>query len=265
MRYTKGLVNEFTVENIKVYIYESFEEMGKSAAFDASAELVRLQKEQDEINVMFAAAASQISLLDALCASNEIHFSKVNAFHMDEYAGLSGKDPRSLAYYLTSRHLDRLQLRYTFFIDAECTDTEAVCLEYEQVLKAHPLDIAFLGIGDNGHIAFNEPHIADFQDPRWVKTVEIDDVSKQQQVNAGNFPAMKDVPSLAYTVTIPPLMSAKRVFCTVPGKAKAGATCNALTAEISEQCPASILRRHSNISLYLDRDSASKLTPLIEN
>jgi len=254
-----ALVESFSVDSIQVKVYDSFEETGQAAASDAAAEFLRIQDKRDEINVMFAAAASQLSLLDALCTNAEIHFAKVNAFHMDEYAGLAADDPRSLAYYLTSRHLDRLQLRATYFMDATLTDTKAVCSEYTKTLMTHPLDIAFLGIGDNGHLAFNEPHIANFQDPEWVRTVEIDNISKKQQVNAGNFLAIEDVPALAYTVTIPPLMRAERIFCVVPGKAKAEAAYHSLMEEISEQCPASILRKHGNTSIYLDRESAAKI------
>ena len=251
-----ALIKEFIKDKLKVSVYDTNKEMGAAAANDAALELIRLQANLNEINIMFAAAKSQISMLDILCTNKAIDFSKVNAFHMDEYAGLSADNPSSLAYYLTSRHLDKLNLKGIYFMNDENASYDEVCLKYAEILKAHPLDICFLGIGDNGHLAFNEPHIADFNETSWVRMVEIDDISKIQQVNAGNFPTVQDVPSLAYTVTIPVLLSAKRKFCVAPGKEKAKAVHMTLTGEITKECPASILRQDENTHLYLDKESA---------
>lgn len=179
---------------------------------------------------------------------------------MDEYFGLATDDPRSLASLLRSRFFDRIYLKNMFFLDGSTPDYNAECVRYAKLLKEHPCDIVFMGIGDNGHLAFNEPHIADFNDPKVVKMVEIDNISKRQQVNAGNFAHMDEVPSVAFTLTIPTLLNCKQIFCMVPTARKAKAAYNTINEPITETCPASILRTCSNAKLYLDVDSASLLS-----
>ena len=141
-------------------------------------------------------------------------------------------------------------------MDPLAQDIKAECKRYEELIRSHGIDISLLGIGDNGHLAFNEPHIADFNDPLWVKKINIDDISKNQLYKHNNYTSINDVPDFAYTVTLPALMSASCVICTVPFKTKAEASKNAVFGEISEKCPASIMRRHGNATLFLDKDSS---------
>jgi len=254
-----NVLKEFKVDNLPVSIYETEKMMGQAAAADVAAEIIRLQETKEEINIIFAAAVSQNEFLNALYEYKEINWGKINAFHMDEYYGLESSDPRSLASFLCSHFLDRVEVKNRFFLDGGCADPEEECKRYAKLLEEHPCDLIFLGIGDNGHLAFNDPHVADFEDTKAVKTVDIDDVSKQQQVNAGNFPNMESVPSLAFTITIPELMKSKKMFTVVPTSYKAQAAYDAVTGPINETCPASILRRYSNVKLYLDRFSGEKL------
>jgi glucosamine-6-phosphate deaminase len=246
-------------ELLPIRVYDTEQAMGRAAAVDAAACLCALQAQREEINIIFAAARSQEVFLDTLVGLSGIDWGRVNAFHMDEYAGLNWNDEKSLAWFLDKRYFRQLALKGAYFIDGRAVDGAAECARYQALLREHPADLVFLGIGDNGHLAFNDPHVADFSCKADVVQVDIDTISKQQQVNAGNFPSVRAVPSLAYTVTIPALMRARQVLCMAPTKAKAWAVGRALRGGLNEACPASILRRHRNAVLYLDSDSASAL------
>ncbi|MCI5650459.1 MAG: 6-phosphogluconolactonase [Fusicatenibacter sp.] len=254
-----SLIREFQADALSVAIYDTEAAMGQAAAADAAREILRLQETKEEINIIFAAAVSQNELLDALYEYKEIDWGKINAFHMDEYVGVAEGDSRSLSGFLCSHFLDQVSVKNRFFLNGMCEDVEAECDRYGQLLEQYPCDLVFLGIGDNGHLAFNDPHVADFRDSQNVKTVAIDDISKQQQVNAGNFPDMESVPSLAFTVTIPALLRSKKMICVVPTAYKAKAAYDAVRGPVSETCPASVLRGYSNAKLYLDRESAKYL------
>lgn len=254
-----SLLRTFHVEKMPVHVYATEADMGQAAAADVAAAILQLQTEKEEINIIFAAAVSQNEFLNALRTYTSINWQKINAFHMDEYYGLAPNDSHSLQSFLNSHFLSSVPVKQRFFINGIASDPQVECTRYAELLQQHPCDIVFLGIGDNGHLAFNDPHVADFQDSNAVKTVEIDLVSKQQQVNAGNFPDIEHVPSLAFTITIPQLMKSKQKFCIVPTAYKAHATSMALFGALSERCPASILRSVENVSLYLDATSASEL------
>lgn len=242
---------------LPIGIYDSEQSMGEAAARDAEELIQSVLIEKGEVNIIFAAARSQVAFLDALTAKQGIDWTRINAFHMDEYAGLSSSDKKSLAWWLQSRYFAGINFQNVYFIDGRAGDAAAECERYAELLGKHPADIIFLGIGDNGHLAFNDPHVANFNDSQDVKQVFIDDVSKQQQVNAGNFNSIADVPSLAYTLTIPVLMRANSIICVVPTGDKARAVACAVNGDLNESCPASILRQHRNAVLYLDQDSAS--------
>lgn len=252
-------IREFQADYLDVFVYDTETNMGKAAAADAAAEILKLQKTKDEINIIFAAAVSQDEFLNALYEYKEIDWGRINAFHMDEYYGLAPEDPRSLSSFLCSHFLDRVQVKNKFFINGVCEDAEEECRRYSKLLEKYPCDLVFLGIGDNGHLAFNDPHVADFNDPKNVKMVEIDEISKQQQVNAKNFADIESVPSQAFTVTIPALLKSRKMICVVPTAYKAQAARDTVCGEISEKCPASILRRYSNATLYLDSESGKLL------
>lgn len=241
-----------------VHIYETRNDMGKAAAKHAKNVILNKINSQNEVNIIFAAAPSQDEFLDALLGDKEIDWSRINAFHMDEYVGIDTENPLSLASYLRRKFKDRVVFKSVHFLNGMASDVEQECLRYEELLRKMPVDIVCLGIGDNCHLAFNDPHVASFKDQRFVKTVEIDLISKRQQLATG-FETIDDIPSVAFTVTIPALMSADYVVCTVPTAQKSEAIFNALTKDISEQYPASVLRTHENVEVFLDAESAKLL------
>jgi glucosamine-6-phosphate deaminase len=212
---------------------------------------------RDRIAVMFASAPSQNEFLATLVAETDIDWSRVVAFHMDEYIGLAPDAPQSFANFLRLRLFDRVNPGVVHYLDGAATDPLAEARRYAQLLAAHPLDIACVGIGENGHLAFNDPWVADFDDPVGVKIVEIDEISRHQQVHDGTFARFEDVPPVALTVTMPPIVGARLVSAVVPGPTKARAIRDTLRGPIATSCPASILRRHPNARLAIDRDSAA--------
>lgn len=246
-------MREFTVDKLRVVVSDTQQQTGQCAAQDAALYLRELLESQDEVRIIFAAAISQDTFLEALRQEPGIDWRRVHAYHMDEYVGLPKGDPRSLGEFLNKRFLSKLTLGGIHLMNG-AADPEREAERYAKELTN--IDVVFMGIGDNGHLAFNDPHVADFHDEKRVKLVDIDEVSKIQQVNAGNFPSVDAVPSWAFTVTIPALLDCRRIFCVVPTRYKAAATRDALTGPVSETCPASILRGLEYATLYLDADSA---------
>ena len=218
-----------------------------------------LLAEKETVNIMFAAAPSQSDALEALLAEPDIDWSRVNAFHMDEYIGLDPNAPQGFGNFLRRAMFGRKPFATVNYIDPAAADPQAEADRYQQLLLNSPMDLCVLGVGENGHVAFNDPAVADFEDPRLVKTVALDDVCRNQQVNDGCFAKLDDVPKAAMTVTVPGLMRAKALFCIVPAKTKAAAIARLLNGEINEECPATILRLQPAAKLYLDADSASLL------
>lgn len=245
-------------DKVVINIYDTREEMGEAAAAEASACIKKLIKEKKVINCMFAAAPSQNEFLAALVKDKSIPWQQINAFHMDEYMGLEEGDSRTFRAFLKEAIFDKVPFKQIFLIDGE-KDPEEECGRLETIMKEHPLDIVFMGIGENGHIAFNDPPVADFKDPKNIKIVELEENCRKQQVHDKCFETLEDVPKYAFTVTIPKLIEATHIFCIVPGILKAGAIMDTFKGPISESCPASILRKHDNTYLYADKDSASKL------
>jgi glucosamine-6-phosphate deaminase len=237
-----------------VRIYEP-DELAPAAATDAAVVVRAALAARGEANVMFATGNSQLAFLDAL-ASAGVDWSRVVAFHMDEYVGLGEGHPASFARYIRARVADRLHPRVTHLIDG-LADPAAECDRYAALLRAYPLDLCCLGIGENGHLAFNDPPVADFDDPLDVKVVELDDTCRRQQVGEGHFPTVDDVPTHAITVTIPALLRARVVLAIVPEARKAAPVRDALLGPIDSACPASALRRHRDARLYLDTASAT--------
>lgn len=253
------------IDQLKLSIAPSREEMGKRAAKLATELLTELLKNKDEVNVMFAAAPSQNEFLKTLASETSIDWKKVNAFHMDEYIGLEENHPAAFRRFLDRAIFGLVPFKNIFYID-DGTNTvqteeekEQVMQRYRSLLTEHPLDMVLMGIGENGHIAFNDPPVADFEDPEDIKIIALDDVSRNQQVHDGCFESLEDVPTHAYTITIPPMMRAKHRICIVPSKLKADAVKATLEGEITTQTPASILRTKESY-LFIDEDAASKLT-----
>lgn len=249
-------MKEFKVEGLKVKVADSRLLMGKAAAEDIRARMLALLSEREYINVIFAAAPSQNETLASLLEYEDIDWTRVNAFHMDEYVGLPKDAPQRFGNYLSEHIFSHKPFRSINFIDPSNT-AEAERARYTALLKEFPVDIVILGIGENGHIAFNDPGVADFNDKEMIKVVLLDDICRNQQVNDGCFAKIDDVPTHALTLTVPTLFSASSLFCSVPAKTKAWAVKETLNGTIDEHCPATIMRRHADATLYCDPDSAS--------
>lgn len=249
----------FKKENLTVKIFPNRDEMGLDAAKDVSKKINELLANKDELNMIFAAAPSQQDFMAHLTSDKSIDWTRINAFHMDEYIGLDKSAPQAFGNFLKERLFSKAPFKSIHYIDVEAVDPEKEAVRYAKLLEKYPVDIVCLGIGENGHIAFNDPHVADFNDPKRVKVVELDTACRTQQVNEGQFTQLNLVPTQAITITIPGLLKADSMFCMVPAENKAVAVKRTLNGEINEECPASILRTKENAVLYLDKASASLL------
>lgn len=246
-------------DKLCVKIYENRQELGAAAAKDAAACLRGLLEKKQEVNCIFAAAPSQNEFLEALVKESDIDWRRVHAFHMDEYCGLKQGTEGTFSHYLLNAVFTKVPFGSVHMINGE-KDAGEECVRYGTLLKEHPADIVFMGIGENGHVAFNDPPVADFADKEIIKKVKLDEKCRRQQVNDGCFSSLDKVPAYALTVTVPGLMRAAWQFCMVPGIRKAQAVRDTLLGPVDEACPASILRRQENAVLYLDRESASLIT-----
>lgn len=243
---------------MKVELFETREAMGQQAAKDAAEALKAVIAEKGSCHVIFAAAPSQNEFLAALCES-DVDFTKVYAYHMDEYIGLAADAPQGFGNFLRRSIFEKVPFAGVEYLNGGAEDIEAEATRYSQLLVDHQPDLVFMGIGENGHIAFNDPHVAHFDDPYMVKRVELDERCRNQQVNDGCFERLEQVPTHALTLTIPALTSAKQVFCMVPAATKAEAVGKTVMGEIRELVPATILRMHENAVLYVDRESGREL------
>lgn len=253
-------VKKFAIDSLKIQVYESRAAMGQAAYEHYKQCAYELLLNKQAIRSIFAAAHSQSDFLDALSADREIDFGRIDAFHMDEYMGLGKEAPQNFGNFLKKALFSKKPFREVQYMRPDATDVQAECRRYEALLRAEPLDIVCLGIGENGHLAFNDPHEARFDEEVWVRETTLDDICRQQQVNDGEFAHIDDVPLQALTLTIPALMSCEHVVGIVPSKRKARAVFDALYGPVSESCPASVLRTHKNATLFLDKDAAELLT-----
>lgn len=247
-----------TQDKLTVKIFTTTQDMSLSAALEVSTKIKELLKEKETINMIFAAAPSQSEFFKSLVATEGIEWNRINAFHLDEYIGLDENAPQRFGNFLRRELFDLVPFRSINYLNGQ-NSLDGECERYGRLLKESPTDIACIGIGENGHIAFNDPHVADFQDKEVVKVVELDQMCRQQQVNDKCFENLADVPTHALTLTIPTILSAPAVFCIVPYKSKAKAVYNTIRGEITEACPASILRKKEGAVLFLDADSGSLL------
>jgi glucosamine-6-phosphate deaminase len=251
------MIKELKTENLGIKIYPGRLDMGEAAADRVGRQIVQLLSEQEFVNMIFAAAPSQNEFLAALVKQTGIDWTRINAFHMDEYIGLPENAPQKFGSFLKEKLFRHVPFRAVSYINGNAPDALAECGRYAELLLQYPPDIVCLGIGENGHIAFNDPHMADLNDPLKVKIVDLDFECRQQQVNDQCFNSLNNVPSLAITLTVPALMAGRYIYCMVPGKNKAKAVYHTLYDEISERCPASVLRRHPQATLFLDNESSS--------
>jgi glucosamine-6-phosphate deaminase len=252
-------VRTFVVEQLPVEVYATNETLGQAAA-ERAVEILRAAiAARGQANLVLATGNSQLTFHQALRGLGGVDWGKVQVFHMDEYAGMSAAHPASFRRFLQEKIVGYIHPAAFHGIAGEALDAQAECQRYAALLRAHPVDLCCLGIGENGHIAFNDPPYADFDDPLWVKVVRLDEKSRRQQVGEGHFPSLADVPTHALTLTIPALLAARAMLCIVPEARKAAAVRAALTGPLSEDCPASILRGAAHCRLYLDSESAALL------
>lgn len=252
-----------TIEALPIQVYASNSDVGQAAAALASALINEAIQARGQANIILATGNSQLTFLESLRAAPAIDWSKVHVFHMDEYLGLDPDHPASFPRFLRVHFLDHLNPPAGAFypVLGMQPDPRRICQEYEALLRAHPADLCALGIGENGHLAFNDPPFADFNDRVWMKVVQLDEISRRQQVGEGHFPDLNAVPTHALTLTIPALLAARAVLAIVPEGRKAHAVQRALVGPVDPNCPASILRRNAHARLLLDRDSAALAFP----
>jgi glucosamine-6-phosphate deaminase len=246
------------VEQLAVTVFADRAGLDDAAAADAAQVLDAAVQARGTAHAMFATGNSQLGFLDALTGREDVDWSSVVVFHMDEYIGIDDTHPASFARYIRERIADQVRPKAVHCLSGAASDVHAECERYAGLLRAHPLDLCCLGIGENCHLAFNDPP-ADLDDPLDLKIVTLDSACRRQQVGEGHFGRIEDVPTRAVTVTVPALLRAATVLAIVPEARKANAVRRALEERVGPACPASALRRCSHAHLYLDRGSASEL------
>jgi glucosamine-6-phosphate deaminase len=257
---TDHLVRQYKCGLLRVEIYENSEAAAAAAAAAAASSIRELSKTLETFGVIFASGASQLNILGALAKISNVPWDHVCGFHMDEYVGIDADHPASFRRYLRRNLVERVPIREFWEIDGTAAIPEHFCADYASRLKASTPQLCLLGIGENGHLAFNDPHVANFEDPLDLKIVELDPICRQQQVAEGWFDSVEDVPDAAMTLTIPSLIKVPKLIVSVPGSRKAAIVRRSLTEPISVHCPATILRTHPNATLYLDLDSSAELS-----
>ena len=252
-----SVVRTFDNGRLKAAIYETRSAMGEAAGELAANTIAALLAQKEKVNVLFASAPSQNEVLAYLKSRKDIAWDRVNAFLLDEYIDLDAEHPAGFGNFLKRAIFDHLPFHSVHLLNGNAPTPEGEAERYTELLKSYPFDLALLGVGENGHLAFNDPPIADFDDPKLVKVVKLEETCRQQQVNDGCFPELGNVPTHALTLTIPALFAPERIICVVPGSTKAAAVKDMLNGQVTTACPASVLTTHSNASLFLDRDSAA--------
>ena len=253
------MLKSFEVDSLPVRVYASRDDMSTAAAREANDHLCAVISEQGSAAAILATGNSQIQFLEKLLATGEVDWSKVTLFHMDEYLGLDADHSASFRRYMRERVESRVNPSVFHYLEGDALEPLRECRRYANLLAAQPIDLCCLGVGENGHIAFNDPPAADFNDPELVKIVQLDNACRQQQHDEGHFPTFDAVPQSALTLTIPALCQSKKMICLCPETRKAEVVKRALQGEISEECPVTHLRTQSQCVLYLDQDSASLL------
>lgn len=234
------------------------------AAARAAAEAMReLEGRAATFGIIFATGASQLETLNVLTSLPSLPWNRVNGFHMDEYKGISADHPASFRRYMREHLSERVHMQEFYEIDGSDADPDSVCREYAQNLRSCHPELCLLGIGENGHLAFNDPAEANFDDPTDMKIVKLDSVCRQQQAAEGWFANFQEVPEYALTLTIPTLFRVPRLIVSVPGSRKARIVRRTLEEPITTACPATILRKHANATLYLDPEAASELNRVV--
>jgi len=252
-----NLRSVLTLGSLRVESFATAEEAGRAAAEDAARLIRTLSHDRESIGVVFATGASQLAILNALVALDDLPWEKVIGVHLDEYVGIKPNDPGSFRHYLVQHLTSRVRLRAFYPIDGDAPDPAAVCDRYARLLQEVRPEVCLMGIGENGHLAFNDPGVADFSDPLDVKVVDLDRTCRAQQAAEGWFSSVDRVPRQAITLTLPAILRIPHLLASVPGERKAAIVQRALEEPISTACPATILREHPGATLYLDAASAA--------
>lgn len=247
---------------LQVAIFEDKRQLGETAARDGADLIEAAIGARGRARIILSAANSQYEVIEALTGMPGLDWSAVEVFHVDEWVGLSATHSASFRRWVHDRVARRVQPAAIHYLAGDAPDLAAEAERYAALLAEAPIDVSFLGFGENGHIGFNDPHEADLNDPQPVRVVSLDERCRLQQVGEGHFPDLAAVPAHGFTLTCPTLLSAENVICCVPDLRKAEAVLHALEGPISSACPGSFLRLHTSATLYLDPDSASLLTRL---
>jgi len=250
----------FSVDQLSVQIFRDKIELGEAAASDAARIIAAAIKRHGKARILVGTGNSQLDLIAALARHSEVDWTKVEAFHLDEYVGLPDTHPASFRLWIRTRFTEKVNPGSIHYLDGDAPDPDATAMYYAARLAAEPVNLAFVGIGENGHIAFNDPHVADFADRLLVKRVVLDLACRRQQVGEGHFVDVAAVPREALTVTCTGLFRAENWICCVPETRKAQAIKQTLEGPVSSACPGSLARRHPSARLYLDPNSASLLS-----
>jgi len=230
--------------------------MGIASAARFAERLREALDQHEKAAVIFASAPSQNEFLGALRTAGGLDWKRVTAFHLEEYVGISKDHPASFRRYIREHLIDHVPLAAFHELRGDASDLDEECKRYASLLAEAKPAVVALGIGENGHLAFIDPPVCDFEDPSNVRIVELDETCRMQQVHDGCFATIEDVPSRALSLTIPVFMRAPHAIVTVPGPTKRQAVGAALHGPITPDCPASILRRHADAALFLDKESA---------
>ena len=249
----------FRVDALQVEVYRHQADIVSHLVAQTQSSLNGVIDRQGSAAVILASGASQVKLLQDLTTFGEIDWGRITLFHLDEYLGIGATHPASFQLFMHELVEQKVAVRKFNYLNGDTVEPIAECDRYNQLLSAQSIDLCFLGIGETGHIAFNDPEVADFNDRYPVKLVKLADKSRQQQVNTGFFDRIEAVPQYALTLTLPTICRATQISCLAMGERKAAIVKTMLTGEISTTCPASILRNHSGATLYLDEAAASKI------
>lgn len=262
-RVTAMRIKNLRVDSLKVEIHPDRASAARAAAKAAAKAMLALLESKTVPGVIFATGASQLAMLESLTGMADLSWSRICGFHLDEYAGIPTTHPASFRHYLRRNLTERVSLREFHEIEGDADDLARVCRDYAAKLTAQAPQLCLLGIGENGHLAFNDPGEADFEDSEDVKIVRLDAICRQQQAAEGWFRTVDEVPERAITLTIPAILRVPQLIVSVPGSRKAAIVRRTVLDAISPACPATILRRHPDTTIYLDRESASELKDLL--
>lgn len=244
---------------MQIVVFPGKFQLAKAAADDAAATLRRVIEKQGLARIIAATGASQFEFLEELTKVPEIDWQRVEMFHLDEYLGIPARHPASFRKYLRERLINKVGLKRYHLLDGEADVSVVIARTTSEIQKA-PVDLAFVGVGENGHLAFNDPP-ADFETEAAYIVVELDEACRRQQLGEGWFKSLEEVPHRAISMTVRQILKAKQILCIVPDARKARAVAKCFQGQISPEAPASILRTHSNTTVYLDKDSAALLNP----